>query len=219
MALNINGTTGISGVDGSVSAPAVTGTDTNTGITFPSADTIKLSTGGVERMSITNNGVTSSGHVIQVVSTTKTDTASQASVAAGGKWSNTDFKATITPTSASNKLLIFGIASFDTGNYSQALYLQKDGSDLTAAMGTPAGSRKGTVSQILDADGAAFQQVQHSFQFLDTAGDTNERFYNLAIGHGRNAAVNIFMNRSSTDSDNAQQFRTQSTITVMEIAA
>lgn len=58
MALSINGTTGISGVDGSVSAPAVTGTDSNTGITFPSADTIKFSTGGVERMSITNSGVT-----------------------------------------------------------------------------------------------------------------------------------------------------------------
>ena len=58
MALNINGTTGISGVDGSVSAPAVTGTDSNTGITFPSADTIKFATGGVERMSITNSGIT-----------------------------------------------------------------------------------------------------------------------------------------------------------------
>ena len=57
MALNINGTTGISGVDGSVSAPAVTGTDSNTGITFPAADTIKFSTGGVERMSITNSGI------------------------------------------------------------------------------------------------------------------------------------------------------------------
>ena len=58
MPLNINGTTGISGVDGSVSAPALTGTDSNTGITFPSADTIKFSTGGVERMSITNSGIT-----------------------------------------------------------------------------------------------------------------------------------------------------------------
>ena len=57
MALNINGTTGISGVDGSVSAPAVTGTDSNTGITFPAADTIKFSTGGVERMAITNSGI------------------------------------------------------------------------------------------------------------------------------------------------------------------
>ena len=58
MPLNINGTTGISGVDGSVSAPAVTGTDSNTGITFPSADVIKFSTAGVERMAITNSGVT-----------------------------------------------------------------------------------------------------------------------------------------------------------------
>jgi len=58
MALNINGTTGISGVDGSVSAPALTGTDSNTGITFPSADTIKFATGGVERMAITNSGIT-----------------------------------------------------------------------------------------------------------------------------------------------------------------
>tara|TARA_R100000278_G_scaffold22982_1_gene21539 strand:- start:258 stop:908 length:651 start_codon:yes stop_codon:yes gene_type:complete len=57
MALNIDGTTGISGVDASVSAPALTGTDSNTGISFPSADTIKFSTGGVERMSITNSGV------------------------------------------------------------------------------------------------------------------------------------------------------------------
>ena len=58
MALNINGTTGISGVDGSVSAPALTGTDSNTGIIFPAADTIKFATGGVERMSITNSGIT-----------------------------------------------------------------------------------------------------------------------------------------------------------------
>ncbi len=57
MALNINGTTGISGVDGSVSAPALTGTDSNTGITFPAADTIKFATGGVERMAITNSGI------------------------------------------------------------------------------------------------------------------------------------------------------------------
>ncbi len=61
MALNINGTTGISGVDGSVSAPALTGTDSNTGITFPAADTIKIATGGVERMSITNSGITGTG--------------------------------------------------------------------------------------------------------------------------------------------------------------
>jgi len=56
MALSINGTTGISGVDGSASAPSQRGQDTNSGISY-GADTIKFSTGGVERMAITNSGV------------------------------------------------------------------------------------------------------------------------------------------------------------------
>lgn len=61
MSLELSGTTGVKGVAGSVSAPSIVGDDTNTGISFPAADTIKFSTGGVERMSITNSGVTGVG--------------------------------------------------------------------------------------------------------------------------------------------------------------
>jgi hypothetical protein len=46
--LFINGTSGISGVDGSAATPALQGTDTNTGISFGS-DVIIASTGGTER--------------------------------------------------------------------------------------------------------------------------------------------------------------------------
>ena len=56
MALNINGTTGISGVDGSASAPALTGTDSNTGVNFGS-DTVDINTGGVSRVAITSTTV------------------------------------------------------------------------------------------------------------------------------------------------------------------
>ena len=55
MALNINGTTGISGVDGSASAPALQGTDSNTGINFGS-DTVNINTGGVTRASLSSVG-------------------------------------------------------------------------------------------------------------------------------------------------------------------
>ena len=55
MALNINGTTGISGVDGSASAPALKGTDGNTGINFAS-DTVKINTGGTTRATINSDG-------------------------------------------------------------------------------------------------------------------------------------------------------------------
>ena len=71
MSLELSGTTGVKGVAGSVSAPSIVGDDTNTGISFPSADTIKFSTGGVERMQITNSGVSGTGigagKVLQVV--------------------------------------------------------------------------------------------------------------------------------------------------------
>ena len=55
MALNINGTTGISGVDGSASAPALQGTDSNTGINF-GTDTVNINTGGTTRVTVDSSG-------------------------------------------------------------------------------------------------------------------------------------------------------------------
>jgi hypothetical protein len=46
MSITINGTTGISGVDGSSTTPAFQGNDTNTGIFFSAADTIDFAEGG-----------------------------------------------------------------------------------------------------------------------------------------------------------------------------
>jgi hypothetical protein len=48
MPVVINGSTGISGTDGSAATPAVQGTDTNTGIYFPGADRIGFAEGGVQ---------------------------------------------------------------------------------------------------------------------------------------------------------------------------
>jgi hypothetical protein len=56
MTITINGTTGIAGVDGSASTPAVQGADTNTGIFFPAADTIAFGEGGTEVMRINSSG-------------------------------------------------------------------------------------------------------------------------------------------------------------------
>ena len=55
MALNIDGTTGISGVDGSASAASIAGTDANTGLSFAS-DTVNINTGGSTRYSIDSSG-------------------------------------------------------------------------------------------------------------------------------------------------------------------
>lgn len=52
MPVTINGTTGISGVDGSAANPAYQGTDTNTGIHFPAADTVAIDTNGTEALRV-----------------------------------------------------------------------------------------------------------------------------------------------------------------------
>jgi hypothetical protein len=57
MAITLNGTTGIVTADGSVGAPGLKGTDADSGVSF-AADSIKFSTGGVERMAISNSGIT-----------------------------------------------------------------------------------------------------------------------------------------------------------------
>ena len=50
MTLILSGTNGVSDIDGSAASPAIRGTDANTGIFFPAADTIAFSEGGVESM-------------------------------------------------------------------------------------------------------------------------------------------------------------------------
>ena len=56
MSLILSGTDGLSDVDGSAATPAIRGTDANTGIFFPAADTIAFSEGGAEVMRINSSG-------------------------------------------------------------------------------------------------------------------------------------------------------------------
>ena len=56
MSLILSGTDGLSDVDGSAATPAIRGTDANTGIFFPAADTIAFAEGGAEAMRIDSSG-------------------------------------------------------------------------------------------------------------------------------------------------------------------
>jgi hypothetical protein len=74
MSLILSGTDGLSDVDGSAATPAIRGTDANTGIFFPAADTIAFAEGGAEvaRFDSSGNlgiGTTTPGSRLDVNST------------------------------------------------------------------------------------------------------------------------------------------------------
>ena len=56
MSLILDGTNGLSDVDGTAATPAIRGTDTNTGIFFPAADTIAFAEGGAESARFNSSG-------------------------------------------------------------------------------------------------------------------------------------------------------------------
>lgn len=55
MAITLNGSSGISGVNGSATTPALQGADSNTGIVF-GTDTVQVSTGGSTRATVDSSG-------------------------------------------------------------------------------------------------------------------------------------------------------------------
>ena len=177
MALNINGTTGISGVDGSVSAPALTGTDSNTGITFPSADTIKFSTGGVERMSITNSGVTGTGVGGKIKQFKYAQTAAliETTSTSFQDWSALDVA--ITPTSSSN--LLYANLVVNANVYEQS------GSDAHAVVGLTDDDASSYLfrnefrTYDYGGSGLYIQTTGGGGNHVKTAGNTNARTYKV----------------------------------------
>ena len=123
MSLELSGTTGVKGVAGSVAAPSIVGDDTNTGISFPAADTIKFSTGGVERMQITNSGVSGTGigagkiiQIVQGLNTTRQTFSSTTFI-------ESNKEVTITPTAASSKILLLFNGDVNTEASNRQAYI------------------------------------------------------------------------------------------------
>ena len=217
MALNINGTTGISGVDGSVSAPVLTGTDSNCGISFPSADTIKFSTGGVERMSITDSGVTgtgiSNGKLLQYKVSKKTNTTSTSSQSYSEI--SSDFRITLTPTASDSTIVVTAYLMVANQNNANTFRLRRN----------TASDFSGTSSEVIQPDDFAgnddgvasvYETGSHIFTFpvtgYETSGNTTARTYSpfWRVGGGT-----MYLNRLY----NSDSYHGVSTMTVMEIAA
>ena len=163
------------------------------------------------------------GSILQVVSTTKTDTFSS-SLASGAFADITGLSATITPTSATSKILIFATINggTDSGSQQNAFAVRMLRDSTAIAIGDASSSR-GRISSGTNAVGSndGTQRGNLSTSFLDSPATTSAITYKVQIGnvHGSLSTLTMYVNRTAGDGDSAANGRASSTITIMEVAA
>ena len=159
------------------------------------------------------------GKILQMVSTAKTDTASLSTASTTFTSNITGLEATITPSSATSKILIYAVVSGarTTDSAFIAFRIMRG----VTAVGVPAtaGSRV-----LLSANGAGngavtSQLISTPAVFLDSPATTSATTYGIQAYNSSVSTQTIYINRSTADTDNAQHRRTISTITVMEVSA
>ena len=161
----------------------------------------------------------SAGKILQVVSTTKTDTASN-SQGSQSWWSYTDssLRVTITPTHANNKILITGTITIGVDSLQWIfIRLEKNGSRLNAGNGNQDGNKSRCFTATHHADDAEMPHTNKVLNYLDTAGDTNSRYYNFGIAHTSGATRALYINRGNRTNNDFYTPACASTITAMEI--
>ena len=149
MSLILSGTDGLSDVDGSAATPAIRGTDANTGIFFPAADTIAFSEGGVESMRITPDGNVGIG-----VTPSATWSSSARAIQLGGfnsifGYTNNVFRL------ANNAIFTASNETYGASSIGATYYQQYNGAHswYNAASGTAGNAISFTQAMTLDASG------------------------------------------------------------------
>lgn len=153
--------------------------------------------------------------VLQVVSSIKTDTASN-SVSAGSTWDYNDssLRAQITASSASNIFLI--VASITSASDSAVHTALRDSGSNSALFADNAGGRR-------EATSGHDQSDTHSASTVPiigtiTAGDTNQHSFYFQFSHTSGSTRTVYVNRGTNDGELYDRGRYISSIIVMEIA-
>ncbi len=163
------------------------------------------------------NGIPSggAGGIIQCVQTVRTSV---------GAWDLATLsevgpvmEATITPTSASSKIMIWTHCCMGFANDGNcAIILTKGGSHITGATGDASGNKtRVTATGHTDATARDFNISQ---MYLDSPSTTSATTYGVKLRHGENGTTWIYLNRNHTDSDSGLTLRPISTLTLMELS-
>ena len=158
------------------------------------------------------------GKILQVVSTTKTDSFTAATDNDGtpnAQWASvTGLTATITPTAATSKVLVMLHLS---DGYRSSYRLTRGGTPIS--VGDSAGSRQ-------QATGGSGNSLDYTISsgsaiYLDSPATTSATTYGVDIANLESTGVTItlYINRSKNDNNATSAARAVSSITLMEVSA
>jgi hypothetical protein len=162
----------------------------------------------------------SGGGIIQVVSVTKTDAESLISNAT--ETLIPGMQATITPQSASNKILVMLVLYAQVGGSFAGQYAVLKRGSTNIAVGDAAGSRNRASISLQapmfyeDSNTNNYGPAQASINHLDSPGTTGAVTYGLYHADV-SSDNNLYINRAVTDTDSGLFNRLISSITLMEI--
>jgi len=167
--------------------------------------------GNIDFTGATVTGLTT-GKILQVVHTSVT--AATFSTSSTSAVDITGMTLDITPAATSSKILLMAVVNFDMSATTAfaAFTALRDGSAVDSGIGDAAGSRIRCA-----AWGSSYSNqatVSRSMTFLDSPSSTSAVTYKLQVDLD---AGTIYLNRSTTDTDNTSFGRTISTLTAMEV--
>jgi hypothetical protein len=159
------------------------------------------------------------GKILQVVSTTKTDTQVSSSIGSGATVAISGLSASITPSSTSSKIFVTATisATFSVASaaFSRACAFQILRGGSVVGVGAADGSR----NRVSGASGTSFATgLSMSQAFLDAPASSSELTYTVNMVNIDDQTATIYVNRGTSDTNSSVSGRSASTITLMEVA-
>ena len=174
-----------------------------------------LTNTGISAVQNVNRANLPVGSVLQVVSTTKTDTASTSS---GTYTDISGLSVSITPTNASSKILVLLNVIGGNNDGGAAVQLVRDSTAIAIATSGTGNRVNGSFGNYYN-NGDANSIRGYGLTHLDSPATTSATTYKAQFRVGQTSGGReIYVNRANGNDDATYNIRTVSTITVMEIA-
>jgi len=197
----------------------IAGSGTITGISAGGLPDASIIAADIADGAITRAKMGYAGAILQVMQTVKTDTTSFVSTTTNTFADISGMSVSITPSSASSKILVFY-----TANVSQStgatIHLRLIRGSTSIFQGDAAGNRIGS-TQVWRPAATQYGYDVGSLtgMYLDSPATTSSTTYKLQGTLGSTYSGTFYLNRSSTDDNFDYSGRTASSIIVMEVAA